>query len=234
MATGQQLIEDSLLLIGVGAPGDTLESGIINNALRQLNRMLSTFSAEGGPIFVNTFDSVTWTADAQSRTIGATGDIAVTRPIDILSLQTRVSNIDYSVDEISFPQYQAILIKDIGSDFPDVFAYEKTFPNGTLYLHPAPTSNVTVRITSLKPLADLTLSGTVALPEGYEEMIQYNLAVRLAPIHGTVATPAVVDQAFNTKRAVIEQNTIDTEMWPDYHAPDAGDYDDYWRDINRS
>lgn len=233
MATGLELIEDALLLIGVGSPGDSLDPTITNKALRQVNRMLSTWSSEGGPVFVNSFDALNWTANQQSQTIGATGDLVTTRPKDISSIQVRVSNIDYDIDMIDFKQYQSILIKDIGSDFPDVFAYEKTFPNGTIYLHPVPTTNVSVRITSIKPLDSLTLSGTVSLPEGYEEAIQYNLAVREAPTHGVIPSQEVKDIAFNSKQALIVMNEPKDEMWPDYLAPDSGDYDDYWRDINR-
>lgn len=233
MATGQELIEDALLLIGVIAPGESLEPAVVNNGLRQLNRMLSTFSVEGGPVFFKTMDSVTWTADEPSRTIGTAGNLAVARPMDIYSIQARVSGNDYDIEKISFEQYQGILIKDTESDFPQVFAYQPTYPNGTIYLNPVPTSNITIRITSLKPLSALTLDGTVSLPEGYEEMIQYNLAVRLAPIHGVVPTQEIKDLAFNSKQAINILNSEDNEMRPDYLAPDSGSYDAYWKEINR-
>ncbi len=223
MATGQGLIEDALRDIGVGALGDTPNQEIINYSLRQLNRMLETWSAEVGPQFYSVFESLTWTSGQASQTIGSGGDLNTTRPISITSLQTRKSSLDYTLNQVSLEQYQTTVLKSISTDYPEVFAYQRNFPLGTIYMFPVPASSLSIRITSKKALSDLTLAGTVALPEGYEEAIQKNLAIRLAPAFGRSVKPELVMVANKAKEAIKMVNRDHNEMWPDYMLPGQSD-----------
>lgn len=233
MATAREMIEDSLTLIGVASEGNTLSSEASTFALRVLNRMLSSWSVEIGQLFFKSFDTLNWTAGQQSQTIGTGGDLNTVRPIKITGFQTRKDDIDYTLAHVSFDTYQMIFRKDIASDFPDIYHYNKTFPLGTIFIYPVPSSNISVRITSYKALANLTLDDTISLPEGYEEAIMYNLAPKLAPKYGRSPTAEVSRNAANTKMNLTISNLDSNEMWPDYLAPGNIYSYDYWRYIDQ-
>ena len=222
MATGQGIIEDALLDIGVGTPGDTLDQGVLNHGLRVLNRMWSSWGAELGPVYSITQDTYTWGSGAASKTIGATGDIAVARPIEIVSIQTRKDNLDYTVNRVSYEQYQTTVLKSVSTDYPDVWANSGTFPNDTIYLYPTPASSLTVYINSKKALTAFTMAGTISLPEGYEEAIQKNLTIELAPAHGKTVRSETVIRARNAKKAILAINDEPGELWPDELMPGVG------------
>ena len=219
MATARDLVRDGLALISVGSDGDQLSDEDMNQGLRTLNRMISTWSAELGPIFFNSFDTLPWTANQAIQTIGPGGDLNTIRPIVITSMQSQIASIDYDIEEISFKQYQGILNKNIYSDFPRVFVYNKKYPLGEIILHPVPNSAINLRISSKKALSEYALSDEVSLPEAYEEALVYNLAWRCAPLYGTQVLPAVKGVAIRAKRDLERINDDPREMWPDNMAP---------------
>lgn len=231
MATGQELIEDALLEIGVGNPGDQIEQEIINHALRILNRMWESWAAEIEPVYASTLTSHTWPASTASQTIAASGaDITGARPIQITGIQARVSSVDYTLSQVSFEQYQVTSLKSVESSIPTVYAYQKTYSAGTIYIYPLLSSAATVRIQSKNAMTAFTLAGTIALPEGYELAIQKNLSVALAPAHGRQSLVSqgspLRTEAHRAKEAIIRINEDDMELWPDPMMPGVNVCDD--------
>ena len=221
MATGQSLIEDSLLEIGVGSPNQSSPQSVLNHGLRALNRMWESWSAELGPVQALTTDTHSWPSATASQTIGSGGDIDTVKPIEINSLQTQKDTLDYTVSRVSYAQYQTTVLKTISTDYPDVYAYLKGNTLGTIYLYPVPASTLTVSINSWKPLTAFTMAGTISLPAGYEEAILKNLAIELAPAHGKSVRQEVVLRARQSKDAIIQINTAteSMEVWPDSLMP---------------
>ncbi len=223
MSTGREIIQDALLDIGVGALGEDLEESIMNRSLRIWNRMISSWSAELGPIYSSTLDELTWTSGSDSMTIGTGGDLNTIRPIQITGVQVTVSGVDYTLLPVSFEQYQMTPIKDIASNYPMVYSYQREYPLGKIFLYYVPESNIPIRIQSKKALTEVDLDSTLALPEGYELAIQSNLTVLLAPAHGKVASPTVMRTAFRSMQAIEGINEDDTEMSPDLNCPGISD-----------
>jgi len=219
MATGQSIVEDALLDIGVGSPGEAVEQSLLNHGLRVLNRMWSSWSAEIAPIYSSTFESLTWTADSQSMTIGSGGDLDTARPIEITGIQTRKDTLDYTLNQITLEQYQTTVLKTVSTDYPEVYAYQKDYTLGRIYIYPVPSSNIDIRITSKKALTAFTMSGTISLPDGYELAVQKNLTILLAPAYGKSVRSEVIEQAFKAKAAIMSVNSNDGEIWPDYLLP---------------
>ena len=224
MATGNTIVTDALLEIGVGSPGENGDQEIENHALRVLNRMWESWSAELMPVYQHVLDSLTWTSGSQSMTIGATGDLAVTRPIEIVSMQGRVNNVDWTIDPISFEAFQQLTNKSETSLYPDFYCYDGTYPNGTIYMWRIPNANMTIRISSKKAMTAFTLAGTVALPEGYEKALVTNLAVELANTHGKSARSELVNSAINSKRTIVNINDQSTDVYPDPGIPGLRTY----------
>lgn len=207
MSTGNSLVTDTLSRIQYLPAGGTATATELSDGVNELNRMLGGWNAEMGPIFSETLDSLTWTGGSASMTIGTSGDFNVARPQTIIGAQYRdSSNIDYSISLVTHREYQEITTKTIQTTIPAYLAYNPTFASslGTLFIWPAPSVSFTLRLNSLKPLADLTGSGTVTLPPGYEDAIIMNLAVRLADIYGSTLTPILLQMAIESKKAIVE------------------------------
>ncbi len=224
MATGNTLVEAARLKIGVGSPGQTFNADRTNLLLAELNRMWSIWSAELAPVYQHTIDSLTWTSGSASMTIGAAGDLVTARPIEIISMQARVSSTDWTIDPISLEAYQQLSNKTETSAYPEFYAYDGTFPSGTIYLWRKPDSNMTLRITSKKTLTAFTLDGTVSLPDGYEKALIDNLAVEIAPFFGKEASSAVKLSAMNSKRTIIRINDQSTDVYPNSAIPGIQTY----------
>lgn len=218
MATGRALITDALLDIGIGALGEELHQSIMNRALNIGNRMLSKWSADTG-VVDSVLDELTWTSGSQSMTIGTGGDLNTTRPIEITGFQSRKSTLDYTLTQVSFEQYQTTILKSTSTDYPDVFAYQNTYPLGTLYLYPVPASNLSIRIQSKKPLSLITLDDDVSWPSGWEEAFQTNLSVRSAPAFGKSARRELFSFAKEALDIIKDANEDNEEMWPDSMLP---------------
>jgi hypothetical protein len=221
MSTGQELFEDAYADLGVGNPGDNLAPDILTRGTRIASRMLSSWSAEM-KVIVSTLDELTWTAGSQSMTIGVGGDLNTARPIEITGFQSRKSTLDYTLTQVSFEQYQSTILKSTATDYPDVFAYQKTNPLGIIYIYPVAISNLPVRLQSKKALSDVALIDVLAWPPGWELAVQTNLTVLLAPSVGKEAKRSTVVEAERALTIIKEANEDDEEMWPDYMMPGFG------------
>jgi hypothetical protein len=225
VATGNSLVGDALRKIGRLASGETATTAELADGVVEINRMLSTWTAQIGPIFSETLDSLTWTSGNASRTIGSSGDFNTARPVKILAASYRDDNSnDYSLGILTHQEYQAIGDKTITGSIPSIIAYNPTYASslGTLFIYPVPTASVTIRLISLKPLSDLTGSGTVALPPAYEDAIVLNLALRLTDEYGIQPSMMMIRQAALAKRALVEANLIQQPMQMDPLTPGQG------------
>lgn len=196
MSTGNSLIQAALQKIGRLGSGDSPATQEQSDYLDELNRMLDLWNAELGPVYSETVDSLTWTSGNASRTIGTGGDFVVSRPLDIIAAQYRdAASMDYTLSIVTHREYQEIATKTLQDAIPGYLAYNPTYPTGTLFLWPIPSSTITLRLTSRKPLAALTGAGTVSLPPGWEDAVVNNLAWRLCDFVGVEPTQTVVSAA---------------------------------------
>jgi len=202
MATVQgAIVTPALQDLGVISSGETPDSEDSALGLARLNRMIDTWAAERLTIYHTTRTTWTITASDGSYTLGATGDIAIVRPVFIDS----VGYIDTSADpDIELPlhpltveDYARISQKAQTGTYPTSWYYNPTFANGAIELWPVPTSTTLSGViyapTALTSYAALTT--TFTLPPGYEEALSTNLAVRLAPAFGRSVPKELHDQA---------------------------------------
>lgn len=226
MATGNSLVSDALRKIQRLESGGTATTQELADGVVEINRMLGAWTAQMGPIFSETADSLTWTSGNASRTIGTGADFSVSRPQKILSAFYRDSSSkDSELPVWTHQEYQAIGDKTTTGSIPGLIAYNPTFAAGfgTLFIYPVPTASVTIRLVSLKPLSDLTGAGTVSLPPAYEDAIVLNLALRLADgDYGAQVSPLMVRMAALAKRAILESNLVQQPMQMDSLAPGQG------------
>jgi hypothetical protein len=101
----------------------------------------------------------------------------------------------------------SIADKSSDSDLPIFAYYEPTLPTGTLLLWPVPNAIHSLHIVTWVPVSSLAaLSTTIALPQGYERALTYNLAIEIAPEFGKEAPGSVQQIAMESKAAIKRAN----------------------------
>lgn len=237
MATYQNLLEAAVRKLGRLESGGSLTASEITDGIAELNRMLGTWNADMGAIFCETLDSLTWATGNASRTIGVGGDLNVARPAQILAAQIRSGTTDIDLILYTHREYQAIVDKATTANIPRYLAYNPTIASsvGTLFMWPVPSASLTVRITSLKPLAAGVAGTTAILPDSYEDAIVLNLALRLADEYGAQPGLITVKMASLAKKAMKEANfmALSQNIQMDPLAPGFTNYgDDPMRLVN--
>lgn len=183
MTTAQQIITRALLDLQVIEGGSAPTYQESSDGLVYLNDLIQAWSNEG--LMVNAITSDTHTADGStSYTMGSSGDINTTRPIEIKSAYFTSNSIDYPVNFMTREQYEAISTKTNSSAYPYSIYVDYGYPLVTLYLYPVPSSG-TLHLSSIKPISSLaTLSTVLSLPNGYERALRLCLAEELMPMYG--------------------------------------------------
>lgn len=203
MATANNIIKRGLRLINAHGTGETMSPDMSSDGLMTLNAMISSWSLEKLMLFK--FETVSYVPTAASFTIGATGQLVTTRPVEILSAYRRSGGLDTDVRIGSRADYERESLK--AQTGPVEFLYYKpTLPNGTVFCWPVPTGG-TLFMTLQQPLTAFdTLVADVALPDGYEEALAFNFAVYAGPEYGTEASATVQRRAQNAKRLIKTAN----------------------------
>jgi hypothetical protein len=195
----RQLINSALRKLGVYASGESATAAEIEDALDAVNRMLNSWSTDSNGVHTLTAETKTLTSGDGRYTYGSGGDIDSARPVKILEALIRSDDYDYPVNETTRKNWM-----DIGNKAtegrPRVFLYEPAYPLGTLDLWPIPDDDYDLVLYAQKPLAQYTNSGDdLDLPPEYEEAIEWNLALRLAPEYvGASIPPLIVSMAQET------------------------------------
>ena len=81
---------------------------------------------------------------------------------------------------ISYEEYADFVVKDTGSSVPLALYYVGAFPYGQATLWPVPNADSTIAIYTPQYQSEFsTIDDQVIAPDGYRELIIYNLAVRI-------------------------------------------------------
>lgn len=187
--TARSITQDSLEQIKVYPPGVALDAADGNRGLRELNDMLDEWSNESLACYANVEQSFTLQIGKNSYTIGAGGDINLTRPLAINTGKGGAYLVDtnsnrYGMNVIEQDQWNQIGQLTKTSDLPDTLFYDPQYPLGIINIFPTPSAAYTVKLDSRLQLTDFaTLDAAVNLPPGYKSAIKNNLTVRLWPFY---------------------------------------------------
>lgn len=205
MTKARDIIKASLRHIAVLGTGSSLDANEADDALKLLNAMLASWSAEGNMIYVETKEEFNLTNE-RIYTIGEGADFNTSRPVSIKGAYVTQGSTDYSLVEYNNDQYSRITNKDTSSGVPNVFYYDGDFPTAKVYLFPAPNSVNTITINMIKPLNSFTsLDTDFELPAEYLLALEYNLAKLIAPQYEREASMTVKQIANSSKATVAAQ-----------------------------
>ena len=231
MPTAQELITRSLKLVTVLADGETASASIMSDSLTILNDMLGLWNVDKLLIYQIQTTTHTLVSGTSSYTVGSGADINITRPVRIEQAFVRdSSNYDYQLEVINQEQYNRIRLKDTES-IPQQLFYDSGFANGIIRLFPTPSTADTLHFTSWKPfIAFATLTTNIDLPQGYNQLMVYNLAVLLGTEFGAPLRPEVIQVALDTKAKI---ETVNNQNFSDVTQYDSVFGGNRYRDYDR-
>jgi len=211
MATVQTVINRSLRLLGVLASGESPTTNETADALSALNAMLDGWMNDKLMTYSLVNITVPLVANTASYTIGASGaTVTATSPVSIESAYVRHNNIDYAIELIDDKQYNSIVQKNSTSDIPEYLWFNGTNPNATITVYPVPNEVNNLYLSVWTPYAAFAAAtDTFAMPNGYEDAVAYNLAIRLSPEFPSIPlNPAVVEIAKQSLASIKRINRV--------------------------
>ena len=190
--TASAVVTGAYQALGVVGQGRAPSAFQMADGLRRINMLLGSWSIQPATIPVvarEVFPLVAGKGGPNTPyTIGPGGDFDTTRPATLKAagclLNASTPPVEIPRDIATEDAYEAIAIKDLTNALFTSVYYNATFASGfgTVYLWPIP--NTALNSLVLYRQSQLALfSSTTAqydLPEGMDEALEYNLAVRLA------------------------------------------------------
>lgn len=200
MTTANDIIQDSLEMLGVYSPGDTMSNADAQRGLSTLNSMLDSWSNESLACFAILEQSGSLVAGTSTYTIGSGGAFNVTRPIRLIDGPGAAYSVDvngnrYPIDVVPRDQWNLIgnVSSIMTSNYPTTLFYDPQYPLGVMNFWPTPNIGITAYWDSYLQLTDFSsLTATMSLPPGYYEALTTNLAVNLKPYFTTFQLDPVV------------------------------------------
>ena len=210
----RQMVEAAMELIGILGDYDTPSNAGASKALGVLNRMFANWYSSDlmQPKKIMTF---TLTPNVGEYTLGE--EIAGKTSLSsdkVSSFQD--ARIDYAGNSYnlairSINDYFNLSDKSVCAR-PEGLFYESGRLTGRLFFYPIPDIAYTLVVQALEKYTDLELNDEIPYPEDYYEVIEWNLAVKLAPRYGVQLDPVVVGQA---ERLMQERELKNTYPLPD-------------------
>lgn len=224
--TASVIVTGAYDLLGVYAPGDTIATADQADGLRRLNLLVGQWATQDLTIPVTSRTVHALTANkggpALPYTIGPGGDFTESRPSlgftgAGLLMGGTTPPVEIPRAILTDDQYQLIALKDLTNPLFTSIYYNATFTAGlgSIYLWPVPDtalhSLVLYRFDQLAVFADWSTT-PYTFPPGYEEALEYNLAVRLAAPHGVAVPQDVLMLARSSLAAIKRANARWTEL----------------------
>lgn len=149
-------------------------------------------------------------ADLVSYTVP--GNFAIPRPLRIRPGFTRITSsgnlgLDYWWAVSNIDDYNELGYKGVPGPWPNLLAYQTTFPYGTIFIFPNPQIAGEVHLWTDVVLTQFqTLTQTISLPQGYARALKKLLAVELAPEYGKQPSPELLRQVKESRDFIKSMN----------------------------
>lgn len=204
--TAADLINDALQAIVQYSPADTVDANDSALALRTLNRMLDSWSAER--IMVPVIKTDNFALVAAQANYATT--LLSARPIALEpACYVKDGNgVQYPLQTMSRAQYNGIAYP-AAPGIPSRIFLDPGVAAGTMYFYTTPIGGLTAYITYVSPLTTFAAtSDVVTLPPGYERAIVNNLALDLAPYFNAEIPQSLAVIAGDSKMAIAQVNAF--------------------------
>jgi len=228
------LVAGSAIVSNVTVPSALVVGGTITDVQGSIPTG-ATVTAIGANTLTLSANAAVTVSSAETMTYTIPGDFNIPRPLRITNAFSRFfgtnnAGLDYGIEIITRDKYTALGYKGIAGPWPTKLYYDPTFPLGTLYFYPNPSSALQLHLWTDTIFTDFaTLTQAINLPQGYARAIKKNLAVELAPEYGKSAGELLMRQAQESKKAIKALNAIPVvEAFYDRALVQAGRTDAGW------
>ena len=208
--TARELIRRSLILIGVLGEGENPSSDGANDALQTLNEIVDKWNVENLMI-ISTINKTFNLTNKKSYTIGTGGDIDILRPPSGIlgayyNMPTTGGLVSIPVQLITQGQYNAITLKDLEVNIPNMLYYNNSYPLGEIFTYPISNlGSITLTMADQFLVFD-SLDDIIDLPSGYVKALRYNLAVELSTEYGRQLDDRIESMAVGAKNFIKTTN----------------------------
>lgn len=234
--TALDLIKEALMEIGVYSQGETPSAADAAFGLSKLNRALDSWNAKKLNLYNVEFNSYTLVPSLQPHTIGPTGATftVAQRPVRIenaaIILTTSSPSVRCPLNIRNDDWWANLRVRDILTTLPTDLYYSPSWPNGSLFLWPVPTTAYGIELetwTALGQIANLTTP--ISLPPGYQDAITYTLALTLCPAFAKQPDP-ILEVAWQKAMQIIQSvnSTAPLMSTRDFGMPKAGPVTPYF------
>lgn len=207
------LVSGSPTISGVTVPSNLIAGGTLTDVQAAIpsGTTVLSFNAGAGTVTMSANATAT-VSSAEVITFTTPGNFNIGRPLRITNAFTRITasgntGLDYYISIIGRDQYAAIGYKGVAGPWPTLLYYDPTYPLGTIYFYPNPSSAGVLHLWTDTILSDFaTVNQSVNLPQGYARALKKNLALELAPEYGKTAGALLVKQAMESKQMVKQLN----------------------------
>ena len=232
------LITLSFLDLGVIAPGETITTAMQTDAFTRLLALMASLSAEGLTIPNQVEQTFNLLAGVDSYTLGATGIWVTTgglRAMKVTSWRAsfgalRRGGAPVRMDDFAAAaaaaqerlseEYRRALMAGVITLFPatlttpvpEVVGADTNYPNLNVRISPAPSGTPgTIELgywTELTSFA--TVGDTVNMPQGWVDLLHFQLALRLYPQYARAGgvDPGLLANAQQAKAAITQENAM--------------------------
>lgn len=231
MTTAIEIISRAMRVLGVLSQGETPTAQESSDCLFALNGLMGSLGNSPLMIFARTNESLPLVASTASYTIGPTGGLVTTRPIDVLESSNIVyQGVTYPLVKWALPDYQQITVTTSGG-IPTGFYAQMNMPDITLTFWPVPSDAMTFNMWSNKQITEFTsLTQQLSMPPGYDRALAMILAVEMAPEFEVEPSGNLLRLCSQARRMLKRTNTEVPRLQMPYGIPDNNTYLD-WRSL---
>lgn len=216
--TTQDYLTTALRELGIVDVTDASPDPSLSNlALGLLNRILDDWNAERGAVYADVFAPLlALTGGLNPHTIGPTGAtwaVTVNRPVSIEGIRLTPDNgltFLAPMNKRDAAWWHALAVPGTSSTYPTDFFYDPTWPNGSIFFYPKPSSSaIKAELWYRIVLAQLALFDVVTLPPGYQSAITETLKERLTelPMFKSLASEDIKAAARTARGVAFSNNT---------------------------
>lgn len=207
MPSALEIITKAMKIGGMLAQNETPSSSEASDGLVSLNDLLDSWNLDETYIFTIQSETFPLVNNVNTYTIGQGADFDTDRPIIFDSVVANLQGISYPLKQLNAQDYADIAYKANGTGIPEFYYCDFAFPVATIYLYGSPSSGLTLTIGKTQQLtqfADLTTQ--YEFPPGYNRLLNYGLALEIAPEYGMTLTQEAQFIASESKANVRNRN----------------------------
>lgn len=218
MATARDTVTTAFRELSIAPLVGSLPGELATLGLDVVNRILDDWNAERGAIYADVHSSLyTITANLNPHTIGLTANaptwsVTTNRPVSVEGIRLTTDDGETyfaPMNKRDAEWWHHRASPGTTSAYPTDFYYDPTWPNGSMYFYPEPSTAHKVQLWMRTVLAQLTLNSDVTYPPGYLSALTETLKERLVqmPMFKSAGTADIPLAAARARATAFANNT---------------------------